>query len=155
MPHYYGDTMDIGIGEGQEFATLEEAMMIREKPGVPRSEDCKFSDKPVTEEDIKFAEEVMALISGGKGCPVMNTCENSSPELKEHFTKIDQAFEDLRSNSNTEKELTDKDIQEHISLSHDINTIFANQSANNMLEGCAVVDTVSTFNGLGASCDLV
>ena len=99
---FVGDTkMNIKFGPGCEFKTLEEAMMIREKPGVPRSEDCKFSDKPVTEEDIKFAEEVMAFISGGKDCPIMNTGENSSPELKEHFTKIDQAFEDLRSNSNT------------------------------------------------------
>jgi hypothetical protein len=64
---FVGDTkMDILIGPGCEFETLEDAMRITEKPGVPRSEDCKFSNKPITEEDRQFAKEVMEYINKEK-----------------------------------------------------------------------------------------
>jgi hypothetical protein len=65
MPIYTGDDWDIPIGPGCEFETIEEAMMIREKDNVPRSEDCDFSGGLVyTEEEKKEMEDFAVMVMG-------------------------------------------------------------------------------------------
>jgi len=66
MPIYSGEPLDIPIGPGCEFETIEEAMMIREKDNVPRSEDCDFSGGRVfTEEEKKEMEDFADLVMKG------------------------------------------------------------------------------------------
>jgi len=66
MPIYTGEPLDIPIGPGCEFETIEEAMMIREKDNVPNSEDCDFSGGHVyTEEQKKEMEDFADLVMRG------------------------------------------------------------------------------------------
>ena len=52
MPLYDDTELDIEYGPGCEFETIEDAMMIRERPNVSRSENADYGSNDISDEEI-------------------------------------------------------------------------------------------------------